>query len=260
MCSLLGNFLDHFGAECYFGVFIFLHISMLIFFCMLGSFESKWTIQLNCWWCCWKYHIDYNRNVVISTALFSLEMYIHQWDESSLVQVILHQGHYLNQCWALATKLWIEIWFNCQKMHFNGLMQERRNSIAYVTPLLTHWSYIFLALTHRFEDAVFRMTAILFSPQCLWWQLQSTWLLHFKELQGDGIYHKISNIRRTKIHKLKCFSSRLAVVFAQSNGARCWVKNEDVVGAAPTGDAPTTSEWSTILLLTKVRLILETWR
>ena len=28
----------------------------------------------------------------------------------------------------------------------------------------------------------------------------------------------------------------------------------------PTGDAPTTSEWSTILLPTKVRLILEVWR
>ena len=33
-----------------------------------------------------------------------------------------------------------------------------------------------------------------------------------------------------------------------------------VVGAAPTGDAPTTSQLSTILLPTKVRLILETWR
>ena len=38
------------------------------------------------------------------------------------------------------------------------------------------------------------------------------------------------------------------------------VENEDVVGAAPTGDAPTTSEWSTILLPANVRLILETWR
>ena len=38
------------------------------------------------------------------------------------------------------------------------------------------------------------------------------------------------------------------------------VDNEDVVGAAQTGDAPTTSEWSTILLRTKVRLILETLR
>ena len=33
-----------------------------------------------------------------------------------------------------------------------------------------------------------------------------------------------------------------------------------VVGAAPTGDAPTTSELSTILLPAKVRLILEVLR
>ena len=46
-------------------------------------------------------------------------------------------------------------------------------------------------------------------------------------------------------------------VFAKYVEARWWVENEDVVGAAPTGDAPTTSEWSTILLPTKVRLILE---
>ena len=42
-----------------------------------------------------------------------------------------------------------------------------------------------------------------------------------------------------QISKLKCFSSRPPVVFTQSNEARCWVKNEDVVGAAPIGDAPT---------------------
>ena len=29
------------------------------------------------------------------------------------------------------------------------------------------------------------------------------------------------------------------------------VENEDVVGAAPTGDAPTTSKWSTVLLAHK---------
>ena len=62
-----------------------------------------------------------------------------------------------------------------------------------------------------------------------------------------------------QIPNLKCFSSRFAVVFAQSNEARCYVKNEDVVGATPTGDAPTTSEWSIILSPTNVRLILETW-
>ena len=38
------------------------------------------------------------------------------------------------------------------------------------------------------------------------------------------------------------------------------MENEDVVGAAPTSDATTTSEWPTILLPTKVRLILEIWR
>ena len=63
-----------------------------------------------------------------------------------------------------------------------------------------------------------------------------------------------------QMSKLKWFSSRLAVVCAQSTEAKCSVDNEDVVGAVPTGDAPTTSELSTILLPTKVRLILETWR
>ena len=54
--------------------------------------------------------------------------------------------------------------------------------------------------------------------------------------------------------------SHLAVIFDQSIEARCQVKNEDVVGAAPKVDAPTTSEWSTILLPAKVLLILEGWR
>ena len=60
-----------------------------------------------------------------------------------------------------------------------------------------------------------------------------------------------------KIPKPKCFSSRLAFVFVQSIEARCYVKNEDVVQAALTGDAPTTSEWSTIVLSTKLGLMLE---
>ena len=57
--------------------------------------------------------------------------------------------------------------------------------------------------------------------------------------------------------QLKCFSCRPAVVFAQSIETRCYVENEEVAGAAPTGDAPTTSELSTNLMLLKVRLILE---
>ena len=63
-----------------------------------------------------------------------------------------------------------------------------------------------------------------------------------------------------QIPKLKCFLYPLAAVFAQSIEAMCLVENEDVVWAAPTGGAPTTSELSTILLPTKVRLILEVLR
>ena len=70
-------------------------------------------------------------------------------------------------------------------------------------------------------------------------------------------YRQVSNIRRTKSQPLKdaCTVLRLSL----PNPLKPDVKsgNEDVAGAAPTGDAPTTSEWSTILLPTKVRLILE---
>ena len=45
------------------------------------------------------------------------------------------------------------------------------------------------------------------------------------------------------------------IVSAQSIEPRGQILNEDVVGAALTGDAPTRSEWSTILLPTKVSLI-----
>ena len=60
-----------------------------------------------------------------------------------------------------------------------------------------------------------------------------------------------------QISTLKRFSYCLGAVFAKT---RCKVENEDVVGAAPTGDAPTTSEWSTIFFPTKVCLILEVLR
>ena len=56
--------------------------------------------------------------------------------------------------------------------------------------------------------------------------------------------HQISNFKR--------FLSRLAFVFAQSIEARYYVNNEDVV--------PTTTEWSTSLLPTRVRPILEVLR
>ena len=56
-------------------------------------------------------------------------------------------------------------------------------------------------------------------------------------------YREISNTRRTYSPKFKCFSSRLIVVFTQSIAD---VEDEDVAGA--------------IILLIKVRLMLEIWR
>ena len=64
--------------------------------------------------------------------------------------------------------------------------------------------------------------------------------------------HQIQNLNVSRLV--------FAVVFVRYTEARCWVENEDVVGAAPTGDDPTTSEWSTIVLPPKVQLILEVWQ
>ena len=76
----------------------------------------------------------------------------------------------------------------------------------------------------------------------------------------DIDYCQFSNIRRTQSPNINV--SRLVLQLSLPNLLKPWcqVENEDVVGAAPRGDAPTTSEWSTILLPTKARLILETLR
>ena len=73
-------------------------------------------------------------------------------------------------------------------------------------------------------------------------------------------YRQLSNIRRTKSQHIKY--SRTVLRLSVPNPLKPDVKskNEDVVGAAPTGDAPTTSDWSTIVLPTKVRLILDVFR
>ena len=77
------------------------------------------------------------------------------------------------------------------------------------------------------------------------------------------IFTQIPSSLQYKTHQiptLKIVLYCLAAIFAESLEARCLVDHSDVVGAAPTGDATTTSEWSTILLPTKVRLILEVLR
>ena len=74
------------------------------------------------------------------------------------------------------------------------------------------------------------------------------------------IYRKTSSISCTKYQSLNisCILLKLSSLNPLKPGVKD--ENEDVVGAAPTGDAPTTSELSTIFLPTKVRLILEVLR
>ena len=93
----------------------------------------------------------------------------------------------------------------------------------------------------------------------------SIWWLHrgmcSVQIWCAGIIKQICrqtcNISGTKSPKLNVFrfSSRLAVVFVQFIEARCLVENEEVVGAAPTGDAPTISEWPTLFCLQSVTCI-----
>ena len=73
------------------------------------------------------------------------------------------------------------------------------------------------------------------------------------------VYRKISNISgpnpKTEMFLVSACSCLCAIYWSQvlSGAWRCnW-------STAPTGDAPTASEWSIILLPIKARLILETW-
>ena len=75
----------------------------------------------------------------------------------------------------------------------------------------------------------------------------------------NSITCKIFNTRRTNTQILNVSRLLLQLPLPNLFEARCYVENEDAVGAAPTGDAPTISEWSTILLPTKVSLISEVW-
>ena len=74
----------------------------------------------------------------------------------------------------------------------------------------------------------------------------NTWLsIVWRQAVADNVrrvkYSQTAHIRRIKYQNAIFVSSRLAVVFA------------------PTGDAPTTSEWPTISLPTNVRLIFYVW-
>ena len=70
------------------------------------------------------------------------------------------------------------------------------------------------------------------------------------QVMAYGTYCQISDICCNKYPNLNV--SRLVLQLSLPSPLKLGFKSsEDVVGAAPTGDAPTTSEWSSILLPTK---------
>ena len=73
-----------------------------------------------------------------------------------------------------------------------------------------------------------------------------------------GLWHNAYTISHIDSRVIVTVVHGLAVIFAQSIEAGCQVRNEDVVGAVLTGNVPSTSECSTILL-PKVWLILVVW-
>ena len=92
-------------------------------------------------------------------------------------------------------------------------------------------------------------------PRPEWVKYKNTKYIKIKS--DRHVRAQTSNIKHAKTKILNV--CRVAVVFAQSIEACCQVENKDVVGAVPTIDAPTTSEWSTSLSPTKVQLILKAW-
>ena len=90
--------------------------------------------------------------------------------------------------------------------------------------------------------------------------LLTIWITDFILPVCIGIYRQTSNKSHTKSQNLDI--SRLVLQMSFPNPLKPGVKwiMKMLFGAAPTGDAPGTSEWSTISLPTKLHLIFDALR
>ena len=142
----------------------------------------------------------------------------------------------------------------------NGLSPGRRQAIIWtnavilsIGPLGTNFSEISIAIqTFSFKKMHLNMSSAKWRPFCLGLNVLALFGLvptvgmrDFGHQWSGNVWHYIL----VELNWMFIFSSRW-----------CQVENEDVVGAAPTGAAPTTSEWSLIWFPIKVQLILDIWQ
>ena len=167
-------------------------------------------------------------------------------NRSTLSQAMVwrHQAkrHKLNQCWQGTMAQCVASRPKCVKIKPINNHFWRRASLCFC-----------MFLKYYFQQSI----------QCVGIDMKLQYIFTFRQTIECNKYSNNSVINMTYCHqipKLKWFPCRFAVAFVQSIEAMCQVENEDVVGAVPTGDAATTSKWSTIAILpTKVWLILEVW-
>ena len=143
---------------------------------------------------------------------------------------------------------------------FRGLCVNTLRSEA-IRRYFAKYSHVFLVRMFLYSD----------SPYPHWSFFIRYWLTIIHKLLKMAWYqygkkHYLSQTQKQLLSPYKYQSLwflwahlKFAVVCTQSIEARCKTGNGDVVGAAPTGDAATTSGWPTLLLPSNVPLILESW-
>ena len=120
---------------------------------------------------------------------------------------------------------------------YNDLRSEHRNKVVTHLRMLNSWHGSAFHQSPEFQYFV------VVNPNKLLWR-------------HDWCSHTICICRKTNSQILNV--SRLVFQLSLLNPLKPGVENEDVLGAEPTVDAPTTSEWSTFFSSAKVRLVTDT--
>ena len=148
-------------------------------------------------------------------------------------------------------------WFNgCQQVKYRWVSAKKD-----VTPLLTHWSYVFLALTHRYELTKVSHIMVYVCVEterpspcqrwCRWfaldiflykWQRNCHWIL--VDLRGSCVLASAIHCMYSLCMFMYCTYRQASNVNHPLVGSKI-VDHSNVAGASPVGAAPTTSPLST---------------